>query len=80
MRAVPVRKSLLESSALEQQAGSDVAAVARASMENALLLSPELAKFEEALAVFNQAFEAIVKGQSTPLEAMTWAQQESKFK
>jgi hypothetical protein len=75
-----VRESLAESGAFEQQVGSDSARVARQSMENALMLSPELAGFEEALNVFIQAFGVILQEQSTPLEAMTWAQQESQFK
>ena len=79
-RLMPVRKLLAESDDLKRQVGDDIAAVARASMENALLLSPELAQFEQALDVFTQAFEAILNERSTPLEAMTWAQQESKFK
>ncbi|MBN1579739.1 MAG: sugar ABC transporter substrate-binding protein [Anaerolineae bacterium] len=80
LRSIPVRKSLTESSEFEQQVGRDIATVSRRSMENALMLSPELAEFEEALNVFTQAFESILQGQSTPLEAMTWAQQESQFK
>ena len=75
-----MRKSLAESSDFEQQMGRDIAIVSRASMENALMLSPELAEFEEALDVFSQAFGAILQEQSTPMEAMTWAQQESQFK
>ncbi len=80
MRAIPVRKSMVESSAFEDKIGGNIAAVARASMENALMLSPELAKFEDALDLFSQAFGAILEGRSTADEAMTWAQQESKFK
>ncbi len=79
-RQVPVRKSMLQSSDYAQQAGNEVARVARASMENALLLSPELARYEEALELFTQALERISRRQATPLEAMTLAQQQSKFK
>lgn len=79
-RSIPVRKSLLESKEFERQAGENVAAIVRASMENALLLSPELAQFEQALNTFTQAFDTIMTGRSEPLEAMTWAQQESKLK
>jgi ABC-type glycerol-3-phosphate transport system substrate-binding protein len=79
-RQTPVRRSLAESPDYERQVGSEVAEVVRASMEGALLLSPDLAEFEEALGTFGQAFESIVAQRSTPEEAMTWAQRESKFK
>ena len=75
-RLAPVRQSLAESSAYEQQVGTDVAAVTRASMENALLLSPKLAEFEQALGVLQRAFGEIAAGRSTPEEAMDWAQQQ----
>ena len=74
-RVMPVRRSLAESSAYEQRVGGDVAAVARDSMETALLLSPRLAEFEEALGVFQGAINQIVNGSATPEEAMVWAQQ-----
>ena len=79
-RLTPARKSLAESTTYEQRVGGDVAAVARASMENALLLSPRLAEFEQALMVFGQAFDAIINERSTPQEAMIWAQEHSQFK
>jgi len=78
-RQVPARKSVAQSAEYERQVGADVAAIARASMENALMLSPKLAGFEEALDIFGQAFEAITSERLTPEEAMTWAQQQSKF-
>jgi hypothetical protein len=49
-------------------------------MGDALLLSPDLAEFEQALGIFGQAFEAIMAERSTPDEAMTWAQQQSSLK
>ena len=79
-RQTPVRRSLVESPDYEQQVGREVAEVARLSLENALLLSPDLAEFEDALGLFDQAFEAILTQRSTPEEAMTWAQQQSRFK
>ena len=79
-RLIPVRKSLAEGDEFTRQAGSEVAAIARASMENALLLSPELAAFEQAVDVFGKAFDAVINGRSTPLEAMTWAQQEAQVR
>ncbi len=79
-RQSPARRSLVESTAYEQFVGGDIAAVAQASMENALLLSPRLVEFEQALGVFGQAFEAIINERSTPEEAMSWAQEASPFK
>jgi len=75
-RLAPVRRSLAESSAYEQQVGAAVAEVTQASMENVLLLSPELIAFETALGVLQNAFEEIAAGRATPAEAMDWAQQQ----
>jgi ABC-type glycerol-3-phosphate transport system substrate-binding protein len=79
-RQFPVRRSLATSVEYERQVGEELASVARSSMENALLLSPRLAEFEQALEVFSQAFNAILDERSTPHEAMSWAQQRSNFK
>jgi multiple sugar transport system substrate-binding protein len=79
-RQTPVRRSLAESADFQVQVGPDIAAVARASLENALLLSPELVQFEEALSLFGQAYQTVLAGTSTPEEAMSWAQQQSEFK
>ena len=46
-------------------------------MNNALLLSPELASYENALETFTQAFTTVMEGTSTPEEAMTWAQRQA---
>ena len=73
-RLAPVRRSLAESNAYEQKVGADVAAVTQASMESALLLSPELAEFETALGVLQRAFGEIAAGRATPQEALDWAQ------
>jgi ABC-type glycerol-3-phosphate transport system substrate-binding protein len=79
-RQTPVRRSLLESDAYKERVGTEVASVARASMENALLLSPRLVEYEEALEVFTQALESVLSGVSTAEEAMSWAQQQSEFR
>ena len=79
-RNTPVRRSLTEGLAYEEQVGREVAQVARVSLDGALLLSPELAEFEEALGLFEQAFRAIMEQRSTPMEAMNWAQQQSTLK
>lgn len=79
-RQAPVRKSLAESAEYEEQVGPEIAAVVRASMDNVLLLSPDLANYEDALETFTQAFATVMDGTSTAEEAMTWAQQQSTFK
>jgi multiple sugar transport system substrate-binding protein len=79
-RQTPVRRSLAEGFEYEEQVGPHVAEVARASLDGALLLSPELAEFEDALGLFEQAYRAIMEQRSTPMEAMNWAQQQSRFK
>jgi maltose-binding protein MalE len=79
-RQVPARTSLAESAEYENLVGEQIASAARASLEGALLLSPELAEFEPVLETFGNAFLAIVNEQSTPEEAMVWAQQQSAFK
>ena len=71
---------LIQLGAHPPQGVGQVAEVVRASMDGALLLSPDLAEFEEALGTFGQAFGAIMAQRSTPEEAMTWAQRQSKFK
>ena len=73
-RQTPVRGSQLESADYEQQVGSDVAAAARASMNNSMLLSPRLAEFEQALGIFQRAVETIVTLSATPEEALIQAQ------
>jgi len=72
----PARRSLVESVEYEQFVGGDIAAVARQSMQGAVLLSPEMIDFIPFGAYFN-AIDAITSGRSTPQEAMTRAQQEA---
>jgi ABC-type glycerol-3-phosphate transport system substrate-binding protein len=77
-RFMPVRRSVAESVAYERRAGDETAAVARASIESAGLLSPKIAAVEGASGILEQAIDDIVNGRSTPAEAMAWAQRESK--
>ena len=77
-RLMPARKSLAESAAYKQQVGSDVAAVARTSLESAVSLSPRLAEFGGVWGIFWRALDAIIGGRSTPEEAMISAQQEAE--
>lgn len=76
--AVPVRKSLAESDAYEQQVGSNVATAARASMEDAVLFSPRLAEFGGAMQIFGMTLDAIINQRSTPEEAMLQAQRQAE--
>lgn len=78
-RLMPARKSLIESATYQQQIGSDIAAVAQASMESAMLPSPRLAEFAGGVwEIFWRALDEIISGRSTPEEAMTRAQQEAE--
>jgi ABC-type glycerol-3-phosphate transport system substrate-binding protein len=76
----PARRTLAESADYEQQVGESVAQVARASMQDAILLSPELVEYEQALEVFGAAYQAVLEGRSSAEEALNWAQQQSTFK
>lgn len=78
-RLMPARQSLAGSAAYEQLAGERVAAVARASMEDAMLVSPSAwTEFEESMTIFWRGIDAIVKGDATPEEAMDRAQREAE--
>jgi multiple sugar transport system substrate-binding protein len=77
-RAAPARRSLAEAQDYSARVGEDVAQVARSSMEGALLLSPELAQFEDVLAIFGNALGRIFAGTATPEEALIWAQRQAE--
>jgi len=77
-RLMPARKSLAESATYEQRVGGDVAAVAWASLESAMVPSPRLAEFGGAWGIFWRALDAIIGGRSPPEEAMISAQQEAE--
>ena len=74
---VPARKSVAESAAFEGQVGKDAAVVARAAMENAVLISPDVAQYEQALTIFYQALQDVIEGRATAEEAMMKAQQQA---
>jgi multiple sugar transport system substrate-binding protein len=79
-RLAPARKSILESDAYEQEAGSEVAAAARDSLRSAMMVSPRLVAFGEVLEeTFFPAREAILDESATPEEALTVAQGEAEF-
>lgn len=70
-RLMPARRSLAESSDYEELVGAEVAAAARASIENALIVNPMNAgQFEDILDDFGEALSDILQGFTTPMEAM----------
>jgi len=70
-RLMPARRSLAESSDYEELVGAEVAAVARASIENALIVNPmNLVQFEGIMEDFEEAMQDILQGHRTPMEAM----------
>ena len=77
-RLAPARRSLAESDEYELQVGKDIAAPVRASLESAVLISPDLSGFDDALELFFTAVEEAVAGNLEPEEAMRWAQDEAE--
>ena len=76
-RLIPARRSVAESAEYEQLVGSEVAAAARASIENAVLI-PELGDVQAGLQLFGFAIDQIMNGRATPREALTQAQQRAE--
>ena len=78
-RLMPARKSLAESSAYGKLVGEDVAAVARASMESAVLINlGAFVEFEGAMDVFAEAVGDVIDGEATPQEALSEAQRRAE--
>ncbi len=73
---MPARKSLAESEAYEQLVGDEVASAARSSMESAVLITPDLVRFGEALGLFFEAVEEVIDGHSTAEEALSRVQRQ----
>jgi multiple sugar transport system substrate-binding protein len=77
-RLVPARRSLAASADYEKQAGTEVAKVARAALEDALIVDTmALAPFEAEMEVLGEALREILQGHKSPLEAMTEAQRKA---
>jgi|YNPBryantNP2012_1023418.scaffolds.fasta_scaffold00253_13 multiple sugar transport system substrate-binding protein len=76
---VPPRRSVTESALYEQQVGAEVAATARASMENAFYLADlrRFGEFEAAMRLFGRAITEVLNGNLTVEEAMHQAQQQA---
>jgi len=73
---MPARKSLVEAAAYEQLVGNEIAVAARSSMENAVLISPDLVVFVDSLGAFIEAVEDVMAGRSTAEEAMSQLQRQ----
>lgn len=78
--STPARRSVAESSAYEEQVGADPAAAVRAALSDGLMFSSKKAypRFTEAEEAFWLAIDDIIKGDSTPEEAMRRAQEQAK--
>lgn len=76
---MPARRSLAESTIYEDYVGPEVALAARAALEDAVLVNPELLGFEVALGAMMEAFEQIRSGEASPEIALQAAQEKSGF-
>jgi multiple sugar transport system substrate-binding protein len=78
-RFMPARRSLAESSTYEDLVGTEVALVARASMEHAYIYDAAvIGLFEKPVEAFEDALEDILQGHKTPQEAMDEAQRAAR--
>jgi multiple sugar transport system substrate-binding protein len=77
-RLMPARRSLAESTEYEQFVGENVATAAQTSIENAVMISPQLGAFGEVLALFTQGVNMVIEEEATAQEAMGWAQQQAE--
>jgi ABC-type glycerol-3-phosphate transport system substrate-binding protein len=69
---VPARRSLVESGAYAEQVGPEAAAVARATIEDALIVSNvQVANLGPGGDGFGEALEAILNGEADALTALT---------
>lgn len=76
-RLAPARRSLAESQTFEQQAGADVAAAVRASLEHATIIPPDMpAMYNELGPVWDRAIKAVLSGEASAQEALSQAQHE----
>lgn len=76
VRMIPPRQSVINSEAYERLVGREAAATARAAIEDVVLVSAELAEYEDVLQIFYMAVLGVLDGQLTAEEAMIFAQQE----
>jgi multiple sugar transport system substrate-binding protein len=79
-RMAPARRSILESAAYEQQAGTEIASAARNSLQNPVMISPRLAAFGEVIEeAFFPAIESILDESAAPEEALVAAQGRAEY-
>jgi ABC-type glycerol-3-phosphate transport system substrate-binding protein len=70
-RLMPARRALAASKEYEDLVGAELARVARAAMQDALIVNPAaMAPFESEMEAFNEALRDILQGHKSPLEAM----------
>lgn len=78
-RLMPARRSLAESDLYKQQVGTEIAAVARASLEHSMLIPPRvMAQLAQTGTIFFEAVGRIVTGEASPREAMEQAQRRAE--
>jgi multiple sugar transport system substrate-binding protein len=74
---LPARRSLAESAEYTDQVGAEIAEVARASIENALILPDvQVADLDQQAESFGEVLAEIMNGNRTALEALTALQQQ----
>jgi multiple sugar transport system substrate-binding protein len=78
--AAPVRRSVAESAEFEELVGSEVAAAARATLEDDLVIWPASAftRFGDDLDTLRAAIYDVLAGRRTAQEATDWAQREAE--
>jgi ABC-type glycerol-3-phosphate transport system substrate-binding protein len=78
-RLMPARRSLVESASFANQAGKEVAEAGRASLENAILVTPEaLRQLGPAIGLFFDAVRQIVEQHTPPAIALDGAQKQAQ--
>ncbi len=78
--AVPVRRSIAESAEFQELVGGDIAAAARATLEDGLVIWPPSAftRFGDDLDTLRASIRDVLSGRSTAQEAMNWAQRQAE--
>jgi hypothetical protein len=72
---MPARRSLAGSEAYQEMVGEELAAAARTSIENAIVVSPEVEeRLEQPMEAFVEAIDRIVNDRVSATEAMVEAQ------
>lgn len=79
-RAMPARRSLAESDKFEQLVGTGVASVARAAVEDSIMvdLSAQPASLSRAFEALNTAIGEILSGEAAPKDALVGAQRQAE--